>query len=120
MLFSCGHLLSTPCQEREQMLNQFFRVAGLLVTAAILPTLWAQGTQPTTPIKYVVVIFQENNSFDHYFGTYPNALYPTGTASSPAICSQFPASGESPFVPLPNTPSVNGITPAVSNVSAVP
>jgi phospholipase C len=26
----------------------------------------------TTPIKYVVVIFQENNSFDHYFGTYPN------------------------------------------------
>ncbi|MBV8570814.1 MAG: alkaline phosphatase family protein [Acidobacteriaceae bacterium] len=27
----------------------------------------------TTPIKHVVVIFQENISFDHYFGTYPNA-----------------------------------------------
>jgi phospholipase C len=27
----------------------------------------------TTPIKHVVVIFQENSSFDHYFGTYPNA-----------------------------------------------
>jgi phospholipase C len=26
-----------------------------------------------TPIKHVVVIFDENNSFDHYFGTYPNA-----------------------------------------------
>src|SRR5207244_2057475 len=26
-----------------------------------------------TPIKYVVVIFQENESFDHYFGTYPHA-----------------------------------------------
>jgi phospholipase C len=25
-----------------------------------------------TPIKHVVVIFQENVSFDHYFGTYPN------------------------------------------------
>ena len=25
----------------------------------------------TTPIKHVVVIFQENVSFDHYFGTYP-------------------------------------------------
>lgn len=25
-----------------------------------------------TPIKHVVVIFDENNSFDHYFGTYPN------------------------------------------------
>ena len=24
-----------------------------------------------TPIKHVVVIFQENVSFDHYFGTYP-------------------------------------------------
>ena len=27
-----------------------------------------------TPIKHVVVIFQENVSFDHYFGTYPHAV----------------------------------------------
>ncbi|HWB33277.1 MAG TPA: alkaline phosphatase family protein [Acidobacteriaceae bacterium] len=27
-----------------------------------------------TPIKHVVVIFQENVSFDHYFGTYPDAM----------------------------------------------
>src|SRR5262245_23507493 len=26
-----------------------------------------------TPIKHLVVIFQENVSFDHYFGTYPTA-----------------------------------------------
>jgi phospholipase C len=26
-----------------------------------------------TPIKHVIVIFQENVSFDHYFGTYPHA-----------------------------------------------
>lgn len=26
-----------------------------------------------TPIKHIVVIFQENISFDHYFGTYPTA-----------------------------------------------
>src|SRR5271168_4220687 len=25
------------------------------------------------PIKHLVVIFNENVSFDHYFGTYPNA-----------------------------------------------
>src|ERR1700689_3346345 len=25
------------------------------------------------PIKHLVVIFNENISFDHYFGTYPNA-----------------------------------------------
>jgi phospholipase C len=27
-----------------------------------------------TPIKHLVVVFNENRSFDHYFGTYPNAL----------------------------------------------
>ena len=27
----------------------------------------------TPPITHVVVIFQENRSFDHYFGTYPQA-----------------------------------------------
>ncbi len=31
-----------------------------------------------TPIQHLVVIFQENISFDHYFGTYPNATNPQG------------------------------------------
>jgi len=31
------------------------------------------SSSTTTPIKHVVVIFQENVSFDHYFGTYPHA-----------------------------------------------
>ena len=48
-----------------------------------------------TPIKHLVVIFQENVSFDHYFGTYPNATNPqgepqftplTGHASSQWLC----------------------------------
>jgi phospholipase C len=47
-----------------------------------------------TPIKHVVVIFQENVSFDHYFGTYPNALN---------------LSGETSFTALPRTPKVNGL-----------
>ena len=29
-----------------------------------------------TPIQHVVVIFQENISFDHYFATYPIATNP--------------------------------------------
>ena len=33
-----------------------------------------KGANPTaTPIKHLVVIFQENISFDHYFATYPRA-----------------------------------------------
>jgi phospholipase C len=31
-----------------------------------------------TPIKHLIVIFQENISFDHYFGTYPHAANPDG------------------------------------------
>src|ERR1700743_523397 len=43
----------------------------------------AGGTDPNslktkTPIKHLIVIFNENRSFDHYFGTYPNALTPEG------------------------------------------
>jgi len=55
---------------------------------------------PSTPIKHLVVIFQENISFDHYFGTYPNALNPQGEPS---------------FNAVPNTPSVNGLTAALLN-----
>src|SRR5580698_3453318 len=85
------------------MLKNICRTAGLLVTASVLPSLWAQTpAQTTTPIKHIVVIFQENNSFDHYFGTYPVATNP---------------SGEPAFTALPNTPSINGITPAVANIS---
>ena len=51
-----------------------------------------------TPIKHLVVIFQENASFDHYFGTYPRA------ANLP---------GEPRFVARPGTPGVNGLTPAL-------
>src|SRR5580693_8654015 len=34
-----------------------------------------------TKIKHVVVVFGENNSFDHYFGTYPNAQNNAGEAT---------------------------------------
>jgi phospholipase C len=34
--------------------------------------------QTATPIKHLVVIFNENVSFDHYFATYPNATNPAG------------------------------------------
>jgi phospholipase C len=47
-----------------------------------------------TPIKHVVVIFGENVSFDHYFGTYPKATNPPG---------------EPAFRPLQGTPLVNNL-----------
>src|SRR5580704_15718426 len=58
----------------------------------------AQSPTPTTPIQHVVVIFNENNSFDHYFGTYPKAINPPGQPR---------------FAALPNTPTVNGFRPGL-------
>ncbi|HJQ47963.1 MAG TPA: alkaline phosphatase family protein [Amycolatopsis sp.] len=86
--------------------------AGALVTAAgigiavstvggadaqPLHALHADGLHTTTPIKHVVVIFGENISFDHYFGTYPNAANTDGT----------------PFQAAKGTPGVDGLTPAL-------
>ena len=58
----------------------------------------AQTAEAITPIQHLVVIFQENVSFDHYFGTYPNATNPPG---------------EPAFKALPDTPSVNGLSGAL-------
>ena len=44
-----------------------------------------------TPIQHVVVIFQENVSFDHYFATYPNA-------TNPGAEPQFHAKDDTPRV----------------------
>jgi phospholipase C len=51
-----------------------------------------------TPIRHLVVIYQENVSFDHYFATYPNAANP---------------SGEPAFHARRNTPTINGLTGAL-------
>lgn len=40
----------------------------------------ATKAKTTTPIKHVVVLFDENISFDHYFGTYPHATNEDGTS----------------------------------------
>jgi len=43
------------------------------------PATSEQDALPTaTPIKHLVVIFGENRSFDHYFGTYPQSKDPSG------------------------------------------
>ncbi len=75
--------------------------AGLIASAALAVSLTMASAHPnwsmrtTTPIKHVVVIFDENISFDHYFGTYPHALNPPG---------------EPQFHAAPDTPTVNGLT----------
>ena len=76
----------------------------LLVVAVVLALVAAScsstpanvpNANTATPIHHLVVIFQENVSFDHYFGTYPHAVNIDGQ----------------PFTALPGTPTVDGLTP---------
>jgi phospholipase C len=48
------------------------------------------ATTPQAAIKHVVVIFGENISFDHYFGTYPNAANTGGTTFTAATGTPIP------------------------------
>jgi phospholipase C len=67
---------------------------GMILATALQPEYY----HTVTPIKHLVVIFQENISFDHYFGTYPHAM-------------NLP--GENPFTVSPGTPTVNRLTAAL-------
>ncbi len=85
------------------MHTSFSRVLAFVLAAAIscLPAspVFANGDHDygntATPIQHLVVIFQENVSFDHYFATYPNAANPAG---------------EPAFYARRGTPTVNGLT----------
>jgi phospholipase C len=83
-------------------------VAGALIACATAPIAVGAGSvradvtdrgrdggDEASPIRHVVVIFQENVSFDHYFATYPRAANTDG----------------SQFVATLGTPIVNGLFP---------
>ena len=55
--------------------------APLATTDAVASVTTDADVATTTPIKHLVVIFQENVSFDHYFGTYPAARQPARRAA---------------------------------------
>jgi phospholipase C len=65
--------------------------AGYRTPGTVSQTLYRGST--STPIKHLVVLFDENESFDHYFGTYPFAANTDGTK----------------FAAKPGTPTVNGL-----------
>ena len=86
---------------RRQFMSISCLAAGaglfLLVGAGFFGTSLARdagGPGSASPIEHLVIIFQENVSFDHYFATYPVALNPTG---------------EPFFRASDDTPAVNGL-----------
>src|ERR1700735_5416820 len=85
---------STGSVAGNNLASELAPVLGLIEdvasTSGKTPAVTA-GRRPTkTPIKHLIVVFNENRSFDHYFGTYPNALN---------------VEGEPRFEPAKNTPT---------------
>ncbi|CPR11770.1 membrane-associated phospholipase C2 PlcB [Mycobacterium bohemicum DSM 44277] len=70
-------------------------VLGLVAACGHRPATPGAQRATATPIHHLVVVFQENVSFDHYFGTYPHAANTDGQ----------------PFTAKPDTPAVDGLTP---------
>jgi phospholipase C len=87
------------------MISKYLRILTSLVTAVTLtvtiptsgwsrPNSEADEYDTKTPIKHVIVIYGENETFDHYFATYPYAANPQG---------------EPEFHPADGTPRVNNL-----------
>ena len=88
---------STAPRKMLALLTAFTFALGPSVAPAFAAS---RAAATATPIQHLVVVFQENISFDHYFGTYPNATNP---------------SGEPAFFARPHTPTVNGLTSVLLN-----
>jgi len=86
---------STAPRKMLALLTALTIALGPSVTPAFAASQPGKGHMP---IQHIVVLFNENISFDHYFGTYPVALNPKG---------------EPHFHAKPGTPNVNGLTNAL-------
>jgi phospholipase C len=72
-------------------------VASIVLAAGLAAPVQANNDNSAstkTPIKHLIIIFGENESFDHYFGTYPKAK----NTEQPA------------FKANPDTPGINGLS----------
>ena len=92
-------------RRRIRWLLPLLVVAGIVAAATTAASSRANPPGPpgpgkATPIKHLVVIFQENVSFDHYFGTYPHATNSDG--------QPFHGAGGAKINGLYNTTGLNG------------
>ncbi|MGH7660106.1 MAG: phospholipase C [Vulcanimicrobiaceae bacterium] len=75
-------------------MTRAFSLCVLLLCALGTVAASQSTVQTATPIKHLVIIFNENVSFDHYFATYPHATNPPG---------------EPRFIARAGTPSVDNL-----------
>jgi phospholipase C len=89
VVLAAGAAAGATAANASSSVNRSF--AGYTTPGTVSQTVYRGST--TTPIKHLVVLFDENESFDHYFGTYPYAANTDGTT----------------FKAKPGTPTVNGL-----------
>jgi phospholipase C len=94
------------------------RYTGLAVVVALAALMAGAGAPASAgasadpssgihKIKHVVVIMQENRSFDSYFGTFPGADGIPMTDGKPSVCAPDPATGNC-VAPFADAADVNG------------
>jgi phospholipase C len=98
ILVACGSKTIRQAQTRKTPAE-----APTTAAAPALPATTSSGsTQPASPdlamaqqkIKHIVIIMQENRSFDTYFGTYPGADGIPMQNGQPTVCSTDPQTGQ--------------------------
>jgi phospholipase C len=106
-------------QSKYAITTSLFLISALILIGFLFPLTYGQQqintlyNPATNPIKHIVVIMQENRSFDNYFGTYPGANgIPKGTACMPLSPSHSTIGCVKPFL---STSAVSGDLPHVIN-----
>ena len=94
---------------------------GQGITSAPAPTVSPQLAAARAKIKHIVIIMQENRSFDHYFGTYPGADGIPMQNGVPIVCSIDPVTGQC-IKPFHDPNDINyggphGMTAAVTDIN---
>ena len=97
---------------------KFIAVFIFLLFLPSIPSSAQSVGNAVTPIKHIIVVMQENHSFDNYFGTYPTA---NGTLNSNPIASQLQGVNGIPSgVCLPSGNGSGCIVPHPASGATVP
>jgi phospholipase C len=99
-LLGSGVLLLLACSAASSLVGAAVPGSSSLpaTPAPSSSTTAASTSDPLTlarsKIKHVVIIMQENRSFDHYFGTFPDADGIPMQNGTPTLCLNDPATGQ--------------------------
>ena len=87
--FRAGQFRAEPVACLNVLAPRALRIGGCLAAFMVSPSFAAQSS---APIQHVIVIMQENRSFDSYFATFPGADGPPSGTCIPLDITK-PASG---------------------------